>query len=581
MDEQKKKLLRITKICAVILAVLVLVTLLVFYLIGSSLKSDDTIFPNVCVMGVNVGGMTTKEAALALEEGIETTQKDRNLTVVLPDGKLVFKQDKTNAALDPELMAQQAYDYGRDGGAFHAVSVYMECDSSAHIIDAEDLTEIDTEYVRTLIEQKADAVQQDLVQSTISMDEENEILTIHLGYNGVELDVEELYGIVMEAYATGDLSDIRYEYDVTPYDIVDLQPYYDKYCTPARNAYYNKAEERLMPEVVGYGFDMIAVNAQIALAEDGTVLEIPLEVMEPTVTKEEYNNRNFPDVLASYRSAHTYDNNRTTNLKLACEAIDGTVLSPGEVFSFNKVVGERTAEKGYREGIIYADGGEQEMSEGGGICQIVSSVYMCALTSDMQIVERQPHMYPVSYVKPGCDATVYWGAVDFKFKNTNSTPIKINASVSGGYVDISFVGTKEHDYSITMTSQLVETIPYEEVETVDPTKPVGYREQTQAPHTGYIYWSYKNYYNANGGFMKTEKCAISEYTKYDAEYIVGPDTGKEEPEEDEPEHEDKPNSSADRQPEREEVREETADRQDRTGNGPGINNGRDRVKYKQ
>ena len=128
--------------------------------------------------------------------------------------------------------------------------------------------------------------------------------------------------------------------------------------------------------------------------------------------------------------------------------------------------------------------------------------------------------------------------MDFKFKNSNSTPIKINASVSGGYVNVSFVGTSEHDYTVSMTSQLVQTIPYEEVEIVDYSKPAGYRELTQEPHTGYIYWSYKNFYDLNGNFLRTEKCAISEYTKYDAEYTVGPGGETDREDDEEPEEDD-------------------------------------------
>ena len=504
---------------------------------GLSLKGSGRVFPNVCVSGVNIGGMDREEAARALEDSLAETFSQRTLTVKLPDRTLTFEPEDANAPLDTAAMVDAAMEYGREKGPFAAVRTYGQCKQSAYILDMEDFLLVDQEAIRAVIDDTAKDVQQEKVQSEVHMDEEQELLTIRLGYNGKKLDADRLYEQVIEAYTTGDLSDITFSYDVDPYDIVDLSPYYEKYCTPARNAYYNSAEQKLMPEVVGYGFDLIAVNAQIALAEEGSVLEIPLQVMEPTVTMEEYNNKNYPDVLSSYRSAHTYNTNRTTNLTIACQAIDGTVLAPGEVFSFNNVVGERTIEKGYKEGIVYADGGESEMEEGGGICQVVSSVYMCALTADLQIVERQPHMYPVGYVKPGCDATVYWGAVDFKFKNTNSTPIKINASVSGGYVNVSFVGTNEHDYKVTMSSQLVETIPYEEVETVDPTKPAGYREQTQAPHTGYIYWSYKNFYDLNGGFLRTEKCAISEYAKYDAEYIVGPDGSEEKDEEEKEEKE--------------------------------------------
>ncbi|MBP3634554.1 MAG: VanW family protein [Oscillospiraceae bacterium] len=534
----------IVGICAAVLALLIF---LGAFFWGKSLQNSGEIFPNVCVSGVNVGGMDQKAAEEALEESLAKTHAERILTVQLPDRKLVFDPQSTNTPPDAEAMAAEAMAYGRSGGALAALKTYLQCRKSAYILDAEEHLQVDTDYIRQLIEETAEDVAQEKVQSEVTMDEEKELLTIKLGYNGRKLDVEKLYETVINAYTTGDLSDIRFSYDIDPYDIVDLQPYYDEYCTPARNAYYNKAEDRLMPEVVGYGFDIIAVNAQIALAEEGSTIEVQLGVMEPTMTAEEYNTKNYPDVLASYQSAHTYNTNRTTNLTLACREINGTVLQPGEVFSFNNVVGERTIEKGYKEGIIYADGGESEMEEGGGICQVVSSVYMCALTADLQIVERQPHMYPVGYVKPGCDATVYWGAVDFKFKNSNSTPIKINAEVSGGYVKVSIVGTNEHDYKVTMSSQLVETIPYEEVEKVDATKPAGYRELEQAPHTGYVYWSYKNFYDLNGVFLRTEKCAISEYTKYDAVYIVG--AGAEEEEEKEVEEEKQEETPSDTKPE--------------------------------
>lgn len=530
-----KKILLIIGICVAAAAIMILVGMFAW---GMSLKNSDTVFPNVCVSGTNIGGMTSAEAAEAIEDSLTGIQAERKLTVLLPDRRIVFKPEKVNLPLDAEAMVQIAMDYGRQGGPIAALQTYRQCRQSAYILDVEDFLQVDTAYIRDLIDRAAEAVQQKKVPSKVVMDEEKELLTITLGYNGRSLDTDKLYETVLEAYETGDLSDITFSYDIDPCDIVDLQPYYEKYCTPARNAYYNTAEQKLMPEVVGYGFDIYAVNAQIALAEEGEVLEVQLAEMQPTVTMEQYNNKNYPDVLSSYRSAHTYNANRTTNLTLACQAIDGTVLQPGEVFSFNNIVGERTIEKGYKEGIVYAKDGKSEMEEGGGICQIVSSVYMCALTADLQIIERQPHMYPVSYVKPGCDATVYWGVMDFKFKNSNSTPIKINASVSGGYVNVSFVGTSEHDYTVSMTSQLVQTIPYEEVEIVDYSKPAGYRELTQEPHTGYIYWSYKNFYDLNGNFLRTEKCAISEYTKYDAEYTVGPGGETDREDDEEPEEDD-------------------------------------------
>lgn len=580
MKESRKKVLLIVGIG---LAVAALAAYLCVYFLGLSVYNSETIFPGVCIAGENIGGLTKDEAVEVLEDKLTNAQKERTFTVHLPDQNLTLKAEDANPMQSVEEIAEAAVSFGRERGPVAAWRTYRQCKKSGHVLNMQDYREINREYIRGRIDHTAARVLQEKTQSEIVMDEENELMTITLGYNGRHLNADDLEEKIIRMLEGDVVSDITYSYDIDPYDIVDLQPYYEKYCTPARNAYYNTAEKKMMPEEVGYGFDLVAVNAQIALAEEGSVLEIKLGVMEPTITVEEYNRRNYPDVLGSYQSAHTYDNNRTTNLRLACQAIDGTVLSPGEVFSFNALVGERTAEKGYKEGIIYADGGESELEAGGGICQVVSSVYMCALTADLQIVERQPHMYPVGYVKPGCDATVYWGAVDFKFKNSTSNPIKVNAEVSGGMVKVSIVGTNEHDYTVKMSSQLIETIPYEEVETVDPTKPEGYREQTQAPHTGYVYWSYKNYYSLNGAFLRTEKCAISEYAKYDAEYIVGPGGEEEEEEKEEEKKEDtkkeptKPNKQPAQTTEKE---EEQTDLGNMAGRGPGINSTGGKKQYR-
>ena len=580
MKESTKKILLIVGIG---LAAVALAAYLCVYFLGRSVYNSETIFPGVCIAGENIGGLTKEEAEEVLEEKLTNAQKERTFTVHLPDQNLTLKAEDANPMQSVEEIAEAAVAFGRERGPVAAWRTYRQCKKSGHVLNVQDYREINREYIRGRIDHTAARVLQEKTQSEIVMDEENELLTITLGYNGRHLNADDLEEKIIRMLEGDVVSDFTYSYDIDPYDIVDLQPYYEKYCTPARNAYYNTAEKKMMPEEVGYGFDLVAVNAQIALAEEGSVLEVKLGVMEPTITVEEYNRRNYPDVLGSYQSAHTYDNNRTTNLRLACQAIDGTVLSPGEVFSFNALVGDRTAEKGYKEGIIYADGGESELEAGGGICQVVSSVYMCALTADLQIVERQPHMYPVGYVKPGCDATVYWGAVDFKFKNSTSNPIKVNAEVSGGMVKVSIVGTNEHDYTVKMSSQLIETIPYEEVETVDPTKPEGYREQTQAPHTGYVYWSYKNYYSLNGAFLRTEKCAISEYTKYDAEYIVGPGGEEEEEEKEEEKKEDtkkeptKPNKQPAQTTEKE---DEQADLGNMAGRGPGINSTGGKKQYR-
>ncbi len=118
--------------------------------------------------------------------------------------------------------------------------------------------------------------------------------------------------------------------------------------------------------------------------------------------------------------------NRRTNIRLAAAAVDGTILMPGETFSYNKIVGERTAAKGYKPATVYgAAWTKQEL--GGGICQLASALYYCTLYSNLEVVYRTNHRFAVTYVPHGLDATVAWGSIDYKFKNSTDYPIRISA----------------------------------------------------------------------------------------------------------------------------------------------------------
>ena len=128
--------------------------------------------------------------------------------------------------------------------------------------------------------------------------------------------------------------------------------------------------------------------------------------------------------------------NRTTNLVLATKAINGTILQPGEVFSFNETIGKTTRAKGYKPAKIFVRGKEAE-AMGGGICQVSSTLYNAADYGGMEITERHPHSKKVGYVPDGRDASVSYGGVDLKFRNTLPHPVKIVATAAGGKLTIS------------------------------------------------------------------------------------------------------------------------------------------------
>ena len=166
----------------------------------------------------------------------------------------------------------------------------------------------------------------------------------------------------------------------------------------------------------------------------------------------------FPDQLSSFSTNYSAQNvNRTTNLRLAANKINGTVVMPGEEFSYNKVVGERTIAAGYKEAPIYVSG-RVEDGLGGGICQITTTLYNAVVYANLEITERTNHQFVPSYSKAGRDATVVYGSIDFRFKNTRNYPVKILCTVSGGVAKCEIYGLKENpDYDVEITSQVTET----------------------------------------------------------------------------------------------------------------------------
>ena len=132
--------------------------------------------------------------------------------------------------------------------------------------------------------------------------------------------------------------------------------------------------------------------------------------------------------------------NRITNVRLAAEKINGVILQPGQTFSYNDVLGQRTKANGFKEAGAYS-GGQVVQEVGGGICQVSSTLYYCAMVSNLKINTRTCHYFPVAYIEPGMDATVSWGGPEFKFTNNRDYPIEIKAYVQNGSVTVEIWGT--------------------------------------------------------------------------------------------------------------------------------------------
>ena len=508
-------------LAAIVGGALVLLAVVIFFGYGLVLKGGDTIYPNVFVAGINVGGMTSEEAVAAVADAVAASYSSATLDVQLPDRTLSFTPDQTNVALDADEVIAEAMAYGRSGNPFSAVLNYFSCRSNERYIDLQTVLNLDTDYIRNRIDELAQEVETTLSPSKVDVNEAAGTITVQVGYPDRQLDTEGLYEAVYNAFMNSDFTTLTWDYQETPCELVDLTPYYEQYCTEVQNAEYDEETHTISEEVPGYGFDLEAAQQQLATAEPGSTVVIQMEDIEPEVTKLDLSSEMFGTALHKVSTKYAVNSNRTNNLDLACKAINGTILNPGEIFSFNDVVGERTAAKGYLPATVFVTGGASESELGGGVCQVASSIYYCSLFLNLEQVHREPHMYVVDYVDFGMDATVYWGSIDYQFKNTLDYPIKIQANIDGGTVNITFWGPEELDFVVETDYEILETYPWTTVEQVDETKPVGYRERTVSPYTGYKVVAYITVKDLDGNVLESRE-VYSTYRKRDQVYVVGP-----------------------------------------------------------
>ena len=508
-------------LAAIVGGALVLLAVVIFFGYGLVLKGGDTIYPNVFVAGINVGGMTSEEAVAAVADAVAASYSSATLDVQLPDRTLSFTPDQTNVALDADEAIAEAMAYGRSGNPFSAVLNYFSCRSNERYIDLQTVLNLDTDYIRNRIDELAQEVETTLSPSKVDVNEAAGTITVQVGYPDRQLDTEGLYEAVYNAFMNSDFTTLTWDYQETPCELVDLTPYYEQYCTEVQNAEYDEETHTISEEVPGYGFDLEAAQQQLATAEPGSTVVIQMEDIEPEVTKLDLSSEMFGTALHKVSTKYVVNSNRTNNLDLACKAINGTILNPGDIFSFNDVVGERTAAKGYLPATVFVTGGASESELGGGVCQVASSIYYCSLFLNLEQVHREPHMYVVDYVDFGMDATVYWGSIDYQFKNTLDYPIKIQANIDGGTVNITFWGPEELDFTVETDYEILETYPWTTVEQVDETKPVGYRERTVSPYTGYKVVAYITVKDLDGNVLESRE-VYSTYRKRDQVYVVGP-----------------------------------------------------------
>lgn len=491
---------------------MVIVLWVVILIMGSVAANGSTIFPNVKVNGVSVGGMSQTEAAETISAEADD-YSDNSIIIRLPDDQ-TKEITSLQVGLTPtaDEASAMAFEYGRRGNIFSNSIKYFRCLIGMGLVDLNENTGmlLNEERLYEIISEMTEEINKDPVQP--SYQSEGETLYITRGTAGMTIDQQELYDLVSQAFLTADFEEIQYETHKIQPDDVDLQAIYDSVHVEPKNSIYDKSTGAVTEDVKGISFDIESAQLTVDTAPNGETAEVPLIITQPDVTTEDLNQLLFSALLSSKSTTLTNNSNRNNNIQLAASALSGYVINPGERFSFNDVVGQRTESRGFLPAGAYSNG--QTVTEvGGGICQVSSTIYYTVLMSNLEVVNRLPHTFTVSYLPLGMDATVSWGGPEFIFANNTDYPIKINAWRDGLTLNIEIYGTKTDEYTYSLESRTTSTIAYSTEYVDDGSLPAGSSTVTTAGHIGYTVDTFRLVYDGSGNLVREEKVNTSSYSK--------------------------------------------------------------------
>ena len=465
-EKQRRNLIILIGVAAVLLIGIIVGAIAIF----SGGQDDNKILRNVYAAGVNLGGMTKEEAKAALHKATDSTYTKQDMVVTVVDTTLVLSPDRTGAALDVDGIVQAAYDRGRTGSASEQQQARNQAKTTAYHVPIAPYLSLDSDYIRAQLTQLGKQFSTVLTQSTYevtgtapSMDLEEkdtsityQTLLLHIGTAEYGLSTEKLYNQILDAYGRNQFQ-VAGECSVVPPNPINLEEIFGQYCKAPQDAELVDPDGyQIIPEVYGYGFDLETVQLMVSDAKFGTTLEIPLKFIRPEVIAEDLSGDTFKDILASFSTALSTDADYNRNLTLAVNALNNHIIRPDEVFSFNALIGQPTQNGGYKAVKSYV-GKELKDVVGGGISQVASTLYYCALMADLEIVERTNHYYVPSYCDPGMDADISFGNLDLRFKNTSGQPIRIEASIVDGRVQIALIGTANKEYRVEIETEIFKT----------------------------------------------------------------------------------------------------------------------------
>lgn len=346
-----------------------------------AILNSKTIYPGVRVDGIDVGGLSKREAQQRLTS-LSKAISNRKLYLGYAGQTWEMSMARLGAKVDVEAIAQAAFMIGREGSLLRRINEIIEawrCRAEIPLVYSFSLSRAER-----AIQELARNIDRDPINARLVVD--GDLVRAVPEKPGLRLDVKQSLERITRAMNTG-----------------------------------------------------------------GTSVDLAVKIVQPKIRQSDF--AGITGVIASYSTKYRmWQRDRTHNLMTAAQALNGTLIKPGEVFSYNEVVGPRQPSRGYRKAPIFVRG-EVEHGIGGGVCQVSTTLYNAALLANMKILSRAHHSRPVDYAPIGRDATVAYPSPDLKFKNTTPAPVYISASVGDGTVNITLLGKEMVDQEVELVSE--------------------------------------------------------------------------------------------------------------------------------
>ena len=488
-------------------------------------RDNDRLLPGAVAVDdrgdtvADLGKLTREDALAVVTKEMDQRLDSRTLTLLYGEDKRVELTGELmacapEAAVDVGFSAKEEQPLWKLG----ALWLGMAKEPTDLSLSAAAFTPEGEAEAKRVIQSIADELYVEPVDFTYELGSED--VTVTPGNDGQKVDADALLEAAEQALAQGE-TELTVEPETVPSAELSGQVLHELVYVEPKAAGVD-ADGKLTPAVIGLSVNAEEAQSLLDAAEPGAPVTIPLEYTPPGTSEDE--SMYYKDLLASVTTNLDGVANRSFNVNRAAEFCNGKVIQPGEVFSYIGTIGDPSTRNGYRTSTGYQNG-ETVPMDGGGVCQVSSSLYYCAVYSNLEIVRRACHAFATGYIPNGLDATIYYPSLDFKFRNNTGFPIKIVAYTEGGAwgkLTVQFYGSNPDGIKVETQRYTQSSTPWTTVYEPDETIPLRTTKVKTTPYTGYVVDVYRCVYDANGNLLSRTFENHSTYAKRDKVVLYNP-----------------------------------------------------------